>query len=39
VSIEGVRNVRLGRLADDLLDYDPAPLTTLALNGVLPRYI
>lgn len=39
VRIEGVRSVELGRLADDLLDYDPVPLATLALNGVLPRYV
>ncbi len=38
LEVEGIAHVRLGKLADDLLDCDPAPLTTLSLNGVLPRY-
>ena len=36
--VAGVDSVELGRLSDALLDYDPAPLMTTALNGVLPRY-
>ena len=39
LGVRGVRRVELGRLTDDLLDYDPAPLMTLALHGVLARYI
>lgn len=38
LAVEGVVGVRIGKLADDLVDYDPMPLCTLALNGVLPRY-
>lgn len=38
LAIEGVRAVAFAGLADGLLDYDPLPLHTLALNGVLPRY-
>ena len=38
LQVEGIEAVRLGKLADDLLDCDPAPLMTLSLNGVLPRY-
>jgi hypothetical protein len=38
LAVTGVERVGLGRLADDLLDYDPAPLMTLACVGVLPRY-
>lgn len=36
--VPGVEAVVLGRLSDGLVDYDPEPLKTLALNGVLPRY-
>lgn len=38
LKVEGVEAVRIGKLADDLVDADPAPLRTLALHGVLPRY-
>lgn len=38
LQVEGIEAVRLGKLADDLLDCDPGPLMTLSLNGVLPRY-
>lgn len=38
LEVEGIAHVRLGKLADDLLDADPVPLMTLSLNGTLPRY-
>lgn len=38
LGVEGVEAVRIGKLADDLVDADPAPLRTLALHGVLPRF-
>lgn len=38
LAVEGVVGVRVGKLADDLVDCDPIPLHTLSLNGCLPRY-
>lgn len=38
LEVDGVDSVQIGRLADGLVDCDPAPLRTLALTGVLPRF-
>lgn len=40
LAVQGVRNVSLSPVddADELLDFDPSPLQTLALTGCIARY-